>query len=792
MSGSLNKSWAKLWAKSWPQPRLNGQRVPTPRTAPVTVAQHCLDVATCADGILARTIEPLTEMFELSEDERTWLGDRLWLAAALHDLGKANPTFQDLVQHGSRGAHPYRHEILSVAGLFSSPVRTWLNARFEDEALAEVAMIIAGHHLRVDELGAYGKRRFDEEGSLLIGHPTLLPLWEAIGARLELVTTPVFDAPLLEDEELAELLDDLTDTFDDLSLDGLPPRTSLLLSIAKSLLIAADSLGSLSDQTGHPDRQRAHHVLCTLDRGGPDRDVLGQLIATRLTGSIATSPLPRDEEDAQTRAFQREVAGSQRRVTLVEAGCGNGKTLAAYMWARERAAGRRVVFCYPTTGTTTSGFQDYLLNLHDAERGLCHSRADWDLEAMAQPQDDAQAPVELDSARVIDALDAWDKQLIACTVDAVLGTLPFYRRGLVSMPLWARSVFVFDEIHSYDARLFNTLLDFISVVRTPVLLMTASLTTAQRGALEAVLGEPVEPIRGDEAIEGAARYTLHESSEDEAYRRVHDALEAGERVLWVANTVSRAQHIFDEMQRHLPTSFEPDRLRLYHSRFKYSDRVRHHQSVLNLFQSEGAALAITTQVCEMSLDLSADLLVTDWAPLPALVQRLGRLNRRARIPEHPRPALLLTPERANPYSDAEIEASRSALADALVTTCPLSQADLRARLARTSPVCTASDDAAARIPSPFLGNTTLTATGELREGGHTITVIRAEDLNHHRSQTPPQPLTRSARVGMELPMLLLNQMLPKIRSWNRLRNGVPIAAAGTITYDPERGAQWAR
>src|SRR5690606_23440341 len=44
-------------------------------------------------------------------------------------------------------------------------------------------------------------------------------------------------------------------------------------------------------------------------------------------------------------------------------------------------------------------------------------------------------------------------------------------------------------------------------------------------------------------------------------------------------------------------------------------------------------VAICTQVAEMSLDLSASLLVTDLAPVPALIQRLGRLNRRATPPQ---------------------------------------------------------------------------------------------------------------------------------------------------------------
>ena len=50
-------------------------------------------------------------------------------------------------------------------------------------------------------------------------------------------------------------------------------------------------------------------------------------------------------------------------------------------------------------------------------------------------------------------------------------------------------------------------------------------------------------------------------------------------------------------------------------------------------ESKGAIL-VATQVAEMSLDLSADLLVTDIAPIPSLIQRLGRLNRRS-TPERP-------------------------------------------------------------------------------------------------------------------------------------------------------------
>ena len=70
---------------------------------------------------------------------------------------------------------------------------------------------------------------------------------------------------------------------------------------------------------------------------------------------------------------------------------------------------------------------------------------------------------------------------------------------------------------------------------------------------------------------------------------------------------------------------------VYHSRFRYCDRVRQHGAVIDAFRGNAPALAICSQVAEMSLDLSASLLVTDLAPVPALIQRLGRLNRGLKV-----------------------------------------------------------------------------------------------------------------------------------------------------------------
>ncbi|HAJ61331.1 MAG TPA: hypothetical protein DCP31_20455, partial [Cyanobacteria bacterium UBA8543] len=67
-------------------------------------------------------------------------------------------------------------------------------------------------------------------------------------------------------------------------------------------------------------------------------------------------------------------------------------------------------------------------------------------------------------------------------------------------------------------------------------------------------------------------------------------------------------------------------------------------------KSQDAVIAVTTQVCEMSLDLDADILITELAPISSLVQRFGRANRhRARGDEFRAKLLVYEPEKPEPY-----------------------------------------------------------------------------------------------------------------------------------------------
>ena len=107
-------------------------------------------------------------------------------------------------------------------------------------------------------------------------------------------------------------------------------------------------------------------------------------------------------------------------------------------------------------------------------------------------------------------------------------------------------------------------------------------------------------------------------------------------MLWVSNRVTDCQATFEALGGGDDDSTFPDAIKAhcYHSRFKLEDRKARHKELIKGFQDAArsgarprAILGATTQVCEMSLDLDAEVLVTELAPIASLIQRMGRCNR---------------------------------------------------------------------------------------------------------------------------------------------------------------------
>lgn len=114
-----------------------------------------------------------------------------------------------------------------------------------------------------------------------------------------------------------------------------------------------------------------------------------------------------------------------------------------------------------------------------------------------------------------------------------------------------------------------------------------------------------------------------------------DAHRPGTMTLAMLNRVSRAQSLHRVLEKRL-SKLGPraPTLAIVHSRFRPADRAREMEAVLGPGdQHPHGRVVIATQAVEAGVDVSAAVLFTELAPWSSLVQRFGRANRRAELPD---------------------------------------------------------------------------------------------------------------------------------------------------------------
>jgi len=784
------------------------------------LAGHVAAVLSAAEVFSDRLGQTICKQLGLSDSNR--LGAVVKLGAYLHDWGKANQHFQEMVYLKSsildteskakldkawkahNGQQLIRHEFLSgILALQVKEFREWLGKAFSEEELILATWAAIGHHLKAG-VNSQGKESHkitelsDGSGSeiyVYTGHPDFQSVLRLGSQRLGLPSEiPRVASKNWEKECLEDCLKALESQFRDFA-KSLSPEQKVLVAAAKATVIAADLAGSILPTEGEDLQDWISGALSLVLR----EEDLEQLIAQKLG-------------ESSLRPFQEQMAAATHRVTLVKAGCGTGKTLGAYAWAKKWASGRRLFFGYPTTGTATQGYLDYAEG-SPIEKTLMHSRADLDRELLltGEGEEDEGASFRLA------ALQVWRKKLVICTVDSILGLIQNNRRPLFSWPALVQSAFVFDEVHAYDSQMFGALLKFLQAFRgAPILLMSASFTPGRLEAIKRVmseLGEPIgDPIEGPQELEELKRYQIREIQPKEdpinsesIWSEVTKAVQENQKVLWVTNSVASCINIYREAQKKLK-DIEAEVL-IYHSRFRYKDRLRKHEQIINAFGQPGPVLAITTQVCEMSLDLSADLLISAMAPATSLIQRLGRLNRRATSliqrlgrlnrrmkseQERSRVALFYEWNEHLPYGAAELETGRQLL-EQLRELEYISQrdlADIISQLSREEP---------ARVKSAWLDQNWCTYPSSLREAGYTITVLLAEDqdaiwkaaeVRQKKALDKGQKLSRMQAFLQEAQAWSIPIRIPdkKTEWWNWRRRGFYfVTEPGYITYSEEFG-----
>jgi len=249
------------------------------------------------------------------------------------------------------------------------------------------------------------------------------------------------------------------------------------------------------------------------------------------------------------------------------------------------------------------------------------------------------------------------------TIDqALLGILKV-KHAHMRYALLSRCLLVVDEVHASDVYM-TVLLEKLLKAHLGngghALLLSATLGSSARSRYQGLESGKVDTLSFENAAiapypalterrglwpmaatgrEKAVRWSLHDCMDDPARiaQLAIEAARAGAKVLIVRNTVPAATELFSIIESHPEAGkwlFQVNGVSaLHHSRFSRQDRPLLDaaiESELGKERPPGSRIIIGTQTLEQSLDIDADLLITDICPMDVLLQRIGRLHRHKR------------------------------------------------------------------------------------------------------------------------------------------------------------------
>ena len=543
----------------------------------------------------------------LGESLAAAVGRALVLAAITHDLGKATKGFQrTLCDPGYRWE--FRHEALSAALLLSGTLA-------RDQWLALAVAAVLTHHREVDD-----QELRNNSGWVPLPDPEVVA--EAVKK---------FRAKALELEPYWDWLRDFWQAHPDLRELPFPDAARALQPPAAFLKELQRQLDGLKV----PDNPAGLALLLTR----------GWLMAADHAASAGVldfkAELPQPAFPAPRR-FQ-DLLGEHEGDAFLEAPTGSGKTVAALRWVlRNRRGGERVFYLLPYQASIEA-MADTLEGYFGRENvGVLHARA---LDYLFREYFEKSG--EYDTAYVAARSEAELNRLVHKPVKVAtpfqllkwLFGVPRFEIGVSEM---VGGLFVFDEIHAYDAHVVALIVEMVRVIKAlggRCLFMSATFPEFLKLLLqEALGGEPADFALAESGLDEWARQFLslarhrlrwRDTTLEQLYPEIIRAAKEGQRVLVVANRVAQAQELFRSLSR------EIDGVHLLHSRLTRRDRVAREQRVIGAIKGkvgDRIRVLVATQVIEVSLDISFDLIFTEVAPVDDLLQRFGRVNRYA---EHP-------------------------------------------------------------------------------------------------------------------------------------------------------------
>jgi CRISPR-associated endonuclease/helicase Cas3 len=538
--------------------------------------------------------------------EISGLGNQFWkilrLCIIFHDLGKAHNEFQKLLLGKSNNWNFQRHE------LFSLPFIDVLN-KYDRNIIKLIKLVVAGHHKDYKQL------------------QMALRVYAAPG-EFGILDTIEDEAEPFETAFKSHV--NITAALNLLRVYNINSNSNKLTSIRP-----IESL--IRNYNKKPYKPKDDHYFALMLLFGALKwcDHLGSAMITELykLNDIDFNFLSTQQKTLSARNrdlyTHQKLCASVNGNLVLTAPTGSGKTESAFLWLRRqlKVSGQgRVFYILPFTASINAMYERLNSAIGSNKIGMFHGKL---TDYLNNYFNDLQYDVQSKEDSIQHIRDKFKSIITPIKVTTPFQLLKYlfglkgYEQGIFEM---SGAYMVFDEIHAYSPEVFaqiKALIEFATKhLQAKTMIMTATMPGFMLNELENCV-KPRTIVKADGALyEEFKRHKiiLKEGLLCNSLDEIQTQLKSGKKVLVVCNTVKSSQDVFKKLR----DSVSNMEALLLHGSFTGKDRSIKEKDLTQ----KDIRLLVGTQAIEVSLDIDYDIVYSEPAPIDALIQRFGRVNRK--------------------------------------------------------------------------------------------------------------------------------------------------------------------
>lgn len=571
--------------------------------------------------------------------------DNIKTAISYHDIGKVSSYFQIKTLKNFKYlpfdvSNNIPHSLFSVLWLNKEK----LSEKYEKNISQIILCSIAYHHWRdsFEDILRFGGEKFEELNDWLNKDDNLKALTDNLencGINNEFIS---FDKEMLNGLiNGVPFSEYITPPY---NLYWLPKRIETEEDLKNRWILISGFLMRCDHFASFKEKE---NIECDIEIEPLNSDCIKQNIIEKIRESV-----PGFLENSET-FWQKRILERGNENLILIAPTGSGKTEFSFMWS----SGEKFFYTLPLRSAVNQIFKRAKKIFGNNKTGLLHSDADVYFMKEELNDDDENSNFNqyyLSRQLSYPAMITTGDQFFPYALQP-----PGFEKIFAT---FYKSRLVIDEVQAYDPKAAAIIVKFIeSVVRMKgkFLLMTATLPSF----IEEAINERINPVpkinlyeedfskdKYKELRKHKIKIEIIDNNTDEKKKpdftigdkyinEIISKAKEGKRILVILNTVKQAQNVFDKLTQENDNDADI-KLSLLHSRFTINDRSEKELLICGDDEVEGefsnpkpenekqGKILVATQVIEASLDIDADMLYTEIAPLDALVQRMGRVLRR--------------------------------------------------------------------------------------------------------------------------------------------------------------------